>query len=1772
MGEDRRPPPAGERLRRIERSRTSVENNPWASQSMTSLHLSQNESASQPLFGEVLSPRSVAAKPGFGIPTRQRRGSEGGSQPYSPKSHQKSRSEVDLAPASPRDWYLSVPSELDGRENLHRRAKSDFAGDPAIPADASGLVLGHSPSGSVSESVSNPKRDSHSRIPISTRRLSDQSDTTAKSTATLSAPVTPKSSRLRGTSASRKPNHIVITPAAMDSRSLHPQHKDQTSKPQGGSSPSLKAYISAPLPKKSPPLRSSRPRQPVSSASTSSSRGKVVERYDAAHQDRNAGKRRPAGAETKPTPKNIPELGAVDFAARRERIQRAFTISMREREKKDEDDARKRVARRASEREARAQERIPMESLQPNAQLSHRERDLGSESANEIERRGQDGSNEHDAQEVQGEKRLTLDTQMPPNQSREQPTDLEGAGQDESPILGMPGTFPDSKEHIPREDQDFSGVTPTSAVTADTVTTPIDNEPQDDRITPPSPRRHQTVLSQVMQMRDESPESPTHTQPGEDSASEQDEKESIQIMLGENPAGNRSGDKLTSFASFRKHPRTPLMDNVKSRWSADSHSSYTRPHYASDRQRDSLLARSDGTVTMSESTRSTSIGQDSQRWSGGETLGPRSGHSTLDSETYSTINRVLEHYHDPSLASPEMFHDFQQHMLTKSHELARQGGWDPAKVTQLYLQELGRGKKINQVSSPGPLTGDSRRGQSKPSPIDEPIREEDDPNKLDSSEANETEASGLETKESDKQLGHVPAPNWNMSTPGLEVPDTGPVGRASLSNADDWTDASPSILDWIHPQAADSPTTEGGFDYRPTPPPKDWRRRRRATPEALERRDTQTPRRVDTHHPELPDVQSRGEGLGLVLRVHSPQDREQQAPPPVPNFSPPPPPTMGEFEPNMHDDDRYPAEALSPPSPSVYSKYPASTMFPSAFPDRAADGAGPRSSDGSFSASTAVPQPQRSQRMDGGTEHHGGPVNEMSPPDKGSSPTPDQRRLTKRKHIIRELLDTEKLFHGDMKVTEEIYKGTSNACSAVGADDVKCLFGNTDQLVNFSLTFFDGLRQAGSSVYVVRRITALSSSKRASASTSNSGGTGEDGPTGSGVELTDEEQDRKTFIGEAFGQHMSQLEKVYSEYLKNLEAANKRLQKLQTIPGVALWLNECRSHAEDLTDTWSLDSLIVKPMQRILKYPLLLQALSEVTPEDHPDFTALDVALWEMKAVATRIEDMMKRVSLVEQAVGRKRKESNVGAGISKALGRRTEKFKQQVGLSEMFDDLQFNKVAEKWDSHIIQLQFIMADVEKYLGEVQVFMDRFNEYVATIESFIDAGRSTYPELESKWRKFGLAMRELSNVALAEHKANIGKSVVGPMKTLVKMYDAPQKFVQKRNKRIMDYARYKGIKDRGDKPDKRTQEHGEQFMALNDTLKDELPRLYSLTGKLAQTCLGNLVELQSQWHTAWQGKLSSIFDEYQVPSNVADIVTQFSGDFVFTEAQMTTLGICNGSILADSANFLTHANTLNGDETAAKHRPAPVGRNRARSMTSGNSPVIPVPDFGQRDSGSFMPLSMDGMPVLPSASHYGVSPFSLSRTRASSNQSSQGPTTPDMSSNARSFYAMTPATSSNPSNPARPSTSTGRSMDMLSYRRPSNDSAAHTRPASGSTYFSANPDIHRAPSPSGRPFSGVFSSAMPMTDSTRSSPHPSRTASPRPGPERANVLFTAASIEEFSIDRSRTEAGYPYLTYVRGEIFDIIAEKGELWLARNQDDPSQLVGWLWCKHFARLTVF
>lgn len=59
-----------------------------------------------------------------------------------------------------------------------------------------------------------------------------------------------------------------------------------------------------------------------------------------------------------------------------------------------------------------------------------------------------------------------------------------------------------------------------------------------------------------------------------------------------------------------------------------------------------------------------------------------------------------------------------------------------------------------------------------------------------------------------------------------------------------------------------------------------------------------------------------------------------------------------------------------------------------------------------------------------------------------------------------------------------------------------------------------------------------------------------------------------------------------------------------------------------------MGSLMIKPVQRVMKYPLLLCELLNSTPASHPDHKALQDALFAMKNINVNINELKRRKDL----------------------------------------------------------------------------------------------------------------------------------------------------------------------------------------------------------------------------------------------------------------------------------------------------------------------------------------------------------------------------------------------------------------------------------------------------------------------------------------------------------------------------------------------------------------
>ncbi|KAI8632297.1 hypothetical protein F5Y19DRAFT_462787 [Xylariaceae sp. FL1651] len=1683
---------------RIAKPRVSIGPHPKASKSMNNLSptISSNPVPPLPqshglLFGEIGPGEVNAGFAGHGIdiiPTR--RTSESNIQGTLGR-RQRSFSHTDAEPSSPSDWYRNMRGGSIDAGNVkanrppstrnHSRSRSDF-GSTKPGQQRSKTPQTSRPKPTLDTSALN----SASKIPISIRKLGTPTSSSSPNSTRSNSPSTFRRPIVQGKKSSTNQTHRAKTPTHGTVPTTKRQHRPDALTPNGNTR--LNAYISTPPPKLSPTLRSSRPRQPVSAATTTSSRMRAVER------DKSPGKR-DARANTRgndpATRRRKISMGPIDFESRREQIKLSYTKSLRENEARA-------IARRLAQDRKKKEEAEALAAQVAAAEvLKQQEENLRAELTNE-------GTQSLADAEALPEESLTLRT-ITSGLMIESPADVEAPtselpslrtittgllhddiptaagsvshGPTDSPTLGIPGSFPNVGS--PGEQEEA----PSSAISN---TTEFDAEPQTE-----PPLQEPSVLnngdeipcgidgnSQLMHRKSE------YRSPFEDESAA-DDSLSIKISLDapmEAAITEPIGDPGTG-------QEVPIQDQEK------IYESTPLPALSYE-TKVTILGRDSDFASPSVDADSPCCSAASSESQAFENNGNQN-QASAPSRGFSANDPPQSSYEqaEPSTGLSEI-EEFFVGPLVKEHQ---------APLQSFHATQLDGGGEVNNVQC-----------------------------------SSEDARFSLESR---RTLG---------TRPSLTVPRTSDsIKRVSQITV--WTDYS------INSQ--DSSSGYGPTDQDSQRAKSTWRedlaiseagstrsesyhysRNSRAASKSRDVSPCGTYRESELYEPrpQLPEIDT-GEGFGVDILSRK-NSITLSAIPVLPDHSPPPPPDdisfhdvmssappseyYGGTRPNSYSRNEKDDQSL----PSVdHSRRESDYFAPLESASRSIDQGSLATSEGVHSGSSRLASQQTL-------------VESINVEQTSDLSAKERKRLFTRLETVKELIDTETFFIRDMNIVEEIYKGTAEACPKLDDKTIKLIFRNTDQIIKFHSSFLVELKEGVSSIYTPRihrhvpKDTSNASDRAPSLSGASIAASGQ----------LNDDKDRETSLGPIFTRNMEKMKGIHETFLKNSDHAAKRLIQIQEDPTVQVWLNECNEVARELTRAWNLDSLLIKPMQRITKYPNLLIQLLHETPSDHPDRPFLEAAKMALENAIEEINKTKKNFELVGQIVGRKRKESDVKAGFARAFGKRVDKL--QPTSNRPPEDAEYLKLHEKFGDDYLRLQVVLRDVEYYTRQVTDYVHEFLQYLSSMELVMRLQPSPHPEIESKWVRFNVSMRDIEKVALEQHLSHVRKQVIEPFELVIKSYSNPSLAMKKRSKRRVDYEKYIQLQKGGKKIDKQLSELVEQYEALNEALKKELPKLSALTEKVGNICLGNFVNIQAQWFAIWKEKVKVVLGDNNVPEP-SDIISTFFRDYRFQEEQINAIGIVNPA----SKGRPSHSTSVDEASSRLRLRPAELSpRHRGLSLNSDLAPSLPTPDFMKRHSGQF--TASPSITAMSSPNqfyrdyHIGVN--------GHARPPSGSPRGPDFPLGSRAL--ATP--------PVRPGT--GQSYDSSGAPRLSVELGLQSRHYSNSVQSSPHqpPDNHR--------FSGIFQSALPMSDVHERHPRPSQGSSRASSRERQpvngfNVLWLAASLFEFNIETTKHEAGYPYLTYQAGEIFDVIAEKGELWLAKNQDDPNNLVGWLWSKHFAKL---
>ncbi|XP_037322485.2 rho guanine nucleotide exchange factor TIAM1 isoform X3 [Pungitius pungitius] len=219
-----------------------------------------------------------------------------------------------------------------------------------------------------------------------------------------------------------------------------------------------------------------------------------------------------------------------------------------------------------------------------------------------------------------------------------------------------------------------------------------------------------------------------------------------------------------------------------------------------------------------------------------------------------------------------------------------------------------------------------------------------------------------------------------------------------------------------------------------------------------------------------------------------------------------------------------------------------------------------------------------------------------------SSPSPDSpfpppatlRQLSdadKLRKVICELVETERTYVKDLNCLIGRYLTPLQKETFLTQDELDVLFGNLLEMVEFQLEFLKTLEDGTRLVPDLEKLERVDQFKKILFS-----------------------------LGGSFLYYADRF-KIYSAFCASHTKVPKVLVKAKTDLNFKAFLEE-RNPKQQHSST--LESYLIKPIQRVLKYPLLLKELYSLTDPDSEEHYHLDVAMKAMNKVASHINEMQK--------------------------------------------------------------------------------------------------------------------------------------------------------------------------------------------------------------------------------------------------------------------------------------------------------------------------------------------------------------------------------------------------------------------------------------------------------------------------------------------------------------------------------------------------------------------
>ncbi|EFN85007.1 Dynamin-binding protein [Harpegnathos saltator] len=408
-----------------------------------------------------------------------------------------------------------------------------------------------------------------------------------------------------------------------------------------------------------------------------------------------------------------------------------------------------------------------------------------------------------------------------------------------------------------------------------------------------------------------------------------------------------------------------------------------------------------------------------------------------------------------------------------------------------------------------------------------------------------------------------------------------------------------------------------------------------------------------------------------------------------------------------------------------------------------------------------------------------------------------EKRADQRQNVISELVITEKEYVRDLKLTYETFNLYDPSSLISKGIDVATLFGNILEVIHVAEELLDMIRKA--------------------------------------MKGRDESLQ---MIGPCFVKMTEKLKTVYVKYCGNHEASLTLLKKYENNEEIMKIFNKGIETLRHQIACFDMSSILIKPVQRILKYPLILYELIKCTEDDHPDKATTEEAWKAMTNVASYINEYKRRKDIVSKYLDNDNtlisKMSKLSMhSVAKMSTRLSTRLSASLGLTNVACDVQFEELEKQFRSIEKCTWQLAKDVEQctmHLSEEAMSGDVIAEFL---------GHYYQGTPTSDVKKLQDIRSTIWTQYMPDFKSCVEKRVSVPLHSLATLLEGPAVLISKRHDKLLDYDAAISKSEKY-KESKIVQEElftaKSNYEALNQQLLEEMPILLDSSANILVNCI------------------------------------------------------------------------------------------------------------------------------------------------------------------------------------------------------------------------------------------------------------------------------------------------------------------------------------------------